>query len=149
MVERIAGPAYAMAVCALVLLLVHALSRGIAYGAMVAALRKTPAKLIWISILCTALSYAAIIARDERALAYTGVRVPRSALLLASFCGSALGNIAGFGSLRGASVRSRVYGALGVDTESIRRAVVFLNVEFGSGLAVFFGVCALLGRLWP
>ena len=147
--RRIVGPAYALAVCALVLLLVHALSRGMTYGAMVAALRNTPAKLIWISILCTALSYAAVIASDECALAYSGVRVPRSALLLASFCGSALGNIAGFGSLKGASVRSRVYGALGVDAESIRRAAVFLDVGYGLGLAVFFGVCALFGRLWP
>jgi phosphatidylglycerol lysyltransferase len=147
--RRIAGPAYALAVCAFVLLLVHGLSRGINYHAMVLALSRTPPKLVWLSIVCTALSYVALAAQDESALAYTGIKVPQSGLLLASICGSALGNVAGFASMTGGSVRARVYSALGAETESITRLVAFLKVGFGFGLIACLGSCAILATNWP
>ena len=147
--RRIAGPVYALTVCAVVLLLVHGLSRGLNYHAMVTALSKTPYRLVWIAILCTALSYVVVIARDKCALAYSGVSIPLSGLLLASFCGSALGNVTGFGSLTGASVRARVYGALGIDAESVQQSVGLLDVGFGFGLLACAGACAILAGHWP
>ena len=61
----------------------------------------------------TALSYIALVARDLSALSYIGVKVSTSALLLASFCGSALGNAVGNRALTAIAVRDRVYGAVG------------------------------------
>ena len=89
----------AILACGLMIFLLSGLSRGIDYHLMIQAVRATPHRLIWTSILFTALSYLALIARDDCALAYIGAKVAPAPLLLASFCGSALGNAIGFGPL--------------------------------------------------
>ncbi len=124
--------------------LFHDLSRGLDYHAIVQAVRGTPRGLIWISILFTALSYLALIARDDCALAYIGAKVAFAPLLLASCCASALGNAIGFGPLSGESVRDRVYGTAGLRPEQIDRVMLFINVGFGLGLVVFIAASAMI-----
>ena len=101
------------------------------------AVRDTPSRLIWSSILFTILSYLALIGRDRFALIYIGSRIPASPLLLASFCGSVLSNAIGFGASSGKAVRDRVYGAIGLGSEQIDRVMVFNELGFGIGLVVF------------
>ncbi|GGF22155.1 hypothetical protein GCM10011611_30280 [Aliidongia dinghuensis] len=134
----------ALVVCGIVLALLHGLSHGIDYQAMVHALRHTPNRLLAWSVAATALSYLALIARDVCALHYVGARIPGSALLLGSFCGSALGNAVGFGALTGGAVRYRAYGAVGVQPDQITRIMLFITAGFGVGLAAYAAASAVL-----
>ena len=136
-VLRIAGPVAVLTACALLLVLLSGLSRGLDYRGVAGALRATPHRLVWISILLTAVSYLALVARDLCALRYVGVQVSTPVLLLASFCGSALGNAVSFKGLTADAVRDRVYGAVGAQPEQIARVLLFINVAFALGLAVF------------
>ena len=152
--RRIAGPVAALAACVLLLVLLQGLSRGLDYRGVIQALRETSRALIFVSILLTALSYIALVARDLSALSYIGVKVSTSALLLASFCGSALGNAVGNRALTAIAVRDRVYGAVGVRPEQTARGRLFNNVAFGIGLGAFTAICLMLagsamGRLIP
>ncbi|MGH7924219.1 MAG: bifunctional lysylphosphatidylglycerol flippase/synthetase MprF [Candidatus Binatus sp.] len=144
LMRRIAGPAAMLAACVLLFAVLTELSRGLDYHGVIHAIRGTPRELILISILLTALSYVALIARDLSALSYIGVKVSTSALLLASFGGSALGNTVGLRALTADAVRDRVYGAAGVRPERTARITLFDNVAFAIGLAVFTVGCLTL-----
>ena len=135
--RRIAGPIAALTACALLLVLLNGLSRGLDYHGVTQALRATPHRLVWISILLTAVSYLGLVARDLCALSYVGVQVSTPALLLASFCGSALGNAISFKTLTADAVRDRIYGAVGVQPEQTAHVMLFINVTFGIGLTAF------------
>ena len=111
---------------------------------MMRAAREMPSRLLWLSISFTTLSYLALIGRDACALIYIDSKVPAASLLLASFCGSALGNAIGFGTLTGGAVRERVYGAVGLRTEQIDRITLFIDVGFGVGLPMFAAGSTLL-----
>ena len=152
LMRRLVAPAIALVACGIVLALLHGLSHGIDYHAMVRALRRTPNRLLIWSAGATAISYLALIARDVCALRYVGARIPASALLLGSFCGSALGNAVGFGALTGGAVRYRAYGAVGVQPDQITRIMLFITAGFGVGLAAYAGGSAVvagqaIGRL--
>ncbi len=128
-------PVVVLAVCGLVLAVMHRLSRDIDYHAMVHAMRQTPRRLLWVSVAATAVSYVALIGRDVAALRYVGAKVPLPAMLLAAFCGSALGNAVGFGALTGGAMRYRIYGAAGITPEQVARLMAFITVAFAVGLA--------------
>ena len=142
--RRYAGPAVILLACSLFVILFHRLSSEIDYRAIIRAVRATRHDLIWMSILFTALSYLALIARDDCALVYIGAKVKAAPLLLASCCASALGNAIGFGSLTGESVRERVYGAAGMRPEQIDRVMLFIDAGFGLGLSAFIAAGAIL-----
>ena len=112
------------------------------YREMIRVLRRLPASAIVLSLCSTAVSFAALVGRDASALRYVGARVSSPALLLAGFCGSALGNVVGFGMLTGAAVRYRIYGAVGVKADDIARLLAFILGGFGIGL---LGVGGLAG----
>jgi len=141
--RRLMAPAIALVACGIVLALLHGLSHGIDYHAMIRAMRRTPDRLLYWSAGATAISYLALIARDICALRYVGARIPASALLLGSFCGSALGNAVGFGALTGGAVRYRAYGAVGVQSDQITRIMLFITAGFGVGLAAYAAAAAL------
>jgi phosphatidylglycerol lysyltransferase len=142
--RRAAGPAITILACAIMLAVFHGLSRGLDYRAIAHTVRDTPRTLIWISILFTGLSYVALIARDDCALAYTGARIAAAPLILASCCASALGNAIGFGPLTGESVRDRVYGTAGLPPEQVDRVMLFIEIGFGLGLVAFIAASAML-----
>jgi phosphatidylglycerol lysyltransferase len=68
LMRRLLAPIIALAACGIVLALLHGLSHGIDYHAMVRAMRRTPNTLLFWSAGATALSYVALIARDVCAL---------------------------------------------------------------------------------
>ncbi|MGH7779029.1 MAG: bifunctional lysylphosphatidylglycerol flippase/synthetase MprF [Candidatus Binataceae bacterium] len=152
--RRAALPLAALAACVLALLLLRGPSRKLDYHAIVAVLRAMPPDLIWPSVLLTALSYLALVGRDRCAWAYVGIEVPRSALLLGSFCASALGNAVGFGALSGHAVRDRIYSSVDVRPEKVARFTLFADIGFGFGFFAFAALCAIcaghtLGRILP
>jgi phosphatidylglycerol lysyltransferase len=134
--QRISGPALILLACILLVVFPH-VTRAVDYHAMMWSLRHTPSGRIWLAVLLTAISYLALIARDLCALIDAGVIVPAPLLLLASFCGSALGNAVGFGKLTGAAVRARVYGVLGIGPQQVDRIMSYIGVMFGIGLVAF------------
>ncbi len=144
--QRLIGPVVGLAVCGLILAVAHKLSRDIDYHALVHALRQTRRSLLWESLAATAVSYVALIGRDVAALRYVGARVPLRATLLASFCGSALGNAVGFGALTGGAMRYRIYGAAGITPEQVARLMVFITVSFAVGLAFVAAVGTVLAE---
>jgi phosphatidylglycerol lysyltransferase len=105
------------------------------YHATVKALRRLSASAVALSIFSTVLSFAALIARDATALRFIGAKASPLALLLAGFCGSALGNAAGLAALTAAAVRYRIYGALGVKHNDIARLLAFVLGGFVLGLS--------------
>jgi|SRR5580658_1210118 phosphatidylglycerol lysyltransferase len=147
LLRRLAGPVLAILAGIVVLMVVHGLSRSIDYHAMVRALRALPATLLGRSVAATALSFLALAGRDWCALRYAGARVPASALFLASFCGSALGNAVGFGPLTGGAVRYRIYGSVGLGPEQVGRVMAFISVGFGLGLIAFAAASALFAAV--
>jgi phosphatidylglycerol lysyltransferase len=144
LLRRLTLPAATVLACGLLMFIFRDLTRGIDYHAIIHALRKTPRALIWISIVFTTMSYLALVARDDCALAYVRVKVAIAPLLLASCCASALGNAIGLGTLSGESVRDRVYGSVGLSAEQIDRVMLFIEVGFGLGLMAFVAASAML-----
>jgi phosphatidylglycerol lysyltransferase len=114
------------------------------YHAMTIALRRTPGFAIALSVAATTVSFAALVGRDASALRYIGARTSFTALFLASFCGSALGNAAGFGVLTAGAVRYRIYGASGVKRDDVARLLIFVTGGFALGLSGVGGLAALV-----
>jgi phosphatidylglycerol lysyltransferase len=115
------------------------------YDALIGALRQTSATAIGLSFFATAMSFAALVGRDLCALRYIRRKPPLAAVLLASFCGSALGNAVGLGGLTGGAVRYRIYGAVGINADEIARLMIFIAVGFGLGLAGVGGFSGIVG----
>lgn len=135
--QPIARPLAALAACALFLVLLSGFSLNLDYYGVVEAVRVVPHGFIWISLVLAIVSYVALIARDESALRYAGVKRFTPVTLFASFCSSALGNALSFRALTADAVRDRIYGAVGVRPEQTARAVTFIQIAFTLGLAIF------------
>lgn len=114
------------------------------YREMMRALRGMSAASLALSVGATALSLAALVARDACALRYVAGAASPAAVVLAGFCGSALGNAAGLGALTAAAVRYRIYGAVGVKSEDIARLLLFVLGGFVLGLASVGAIATLL-----
>src|SRR5438067_6997584 len=74
--RQFAVPVVALALCGLVIALIHSLSHDLDYRAMVSALRQLPAGAIGLSVGATVLSFVALIGRKYCGLRYVGSRVP-------------------------------------------------------------------------
>ncbi|CDX49114.1 OXACILLIN RESISTANCE-ASSOCIATED PROTEIN FMTC [Mesorhizobium plurifarium] len=118
--------------------------QSIDYHALVHALSHFPSAAIGGAILGTALSFAAVVGRDICAVYYVGARAPRLAPVVAGFCGTALGNAVGLGTLTGAAVRYRLYRAVGIRSDDIARLLLFVAGGYGLGLAGFGGLTTLI-----
>ena len=110
---------------------------------LVSALRATPTTSLAAALAATALSYLALVGYDVSGLRYARARAPLKTILLASFCGFAIGNCVGLGAFSGGAVRYRLYTAAGLSPGQIARAILFISIAFGVGL----GVIAALGLL--
>ncbi len=127
----------------IVYLLAHTV-QGIDYHALIRALRHTRPDSLLAALAATGVSFVALIGRDVLALRFIGRKVPALAVLLAGFCGTALGNAVGFGTFTGGAVRYRIYGAMGVKPEEIGRVMLFIAGGFGLGLVGFTAIAVLL-----
>src|SRR5690242_3842304 len=97
------------AICVVVALAARHLATNLNYHELVRAMRHTPVLFIAAALAMTLISYAALIGTDWLAARYARAHPRVPILLLASFCGYGLGNVAGFGALSGAAVRLRIY----------------------------------------
>ena len=141
--RRLALSAIIFAALALLVLASGSTIQGIDYHALVHALSHFPAAAIGWSILATAVSFAAVSGRDICAVYYIGARKLHLAPVVAGFCGTALGNAVGFGTLTGAAVRYRIYRAAGIRSDEIARLLLFV-AAIGLGLAGLGGLTTLI-----
>jgi phosphatidylglycerol lysyltransferase len=142
--KRMVSPAFALAICLLLLFALQRISLGINYHAVSHQLfRIAPAR--WAAALAaTALSFVALVVRDEIGLRHVDAKVPRALLWIGATAASALGNIAGFGALTGGAVRCRVYRAAGVTPSQVGRLTVFTSVS----LVLALLLVSAAGGLW-
>lgn len=141
---------------ALVVLLAWGLERTTAkldVGVLATALRATPVSGLVLATTATMLSYLALFGYDLSGLRYARVRLPLKTVLLASFCGFAVGNTIGLGALSGGAVRYRIYSTAGLSPGQIGRVVLFISAAFGVGLAIIAALGLVLhasemGRLF-
>jgi phosphatidylglycerol lysyltransferase len=112
----------------------------ISFYAVVIALRATRPSALLMALAATVASYAALLGYDLSGLRYTGARLPLRIVLLASFCGYAIGNAVGLGAFSGGAVRYRIYTAAGLSPDQIARVIGFISVATGVGLAVVSGL---------
>ncbi|WP_322104524.1 bifunctional lysylphosphatidylglycerol flippase/synthetase MprF [Paraburkholderia sp. J41] len=134
--QRCVAPAFAIGICALLLLVFQHLSRTVDYKSVIHQLwLLTPAQ--WCGALAaTAISFVALVGRDAVGLRYLGARVSRGALWTGAIAGSALGNVTGFGALTGGAVRCRAYGGAGVTAAQVGRMTVFTSVTLAAATAL-------------
>lgn len=78
--RRIAVPALALVVCAIVLLVFQHLSKTLHYYAVVRSLRNLPPQALITSLVATAASYVVLVARDAVGLRSIGASVSRPVL---------------------------------------------------------------------
>ena len=110
---------------------------------LVSALRATPTASLAAALAATALSYLALVGYDVSGLRYARAHAPLKTILLASFCGFAIGNSVGLGAFSGGAVRYRLYTAAGLSPGQIARVILFISIAFGVGL----GAIAALGLI--
>ena len=111
---------------------------------LVLALRITPTASLAAALAATALSYLALVGYDISGLRYARARAPLKTILLASFCGFAIGNSIGLGAFSGGAVRYRLYTAAGLSPGQIARVILFISVAFGVGLAAIAALGLIL-----
>src|SRR5215831_12037605 len=102
---------------------------------LVSALWATPAGNIAAALAATGLSYLSLVGYDICGLRYARAWAPLRTVLLASFCGFAIGNSVGLGAFSGGAVRFRLYAAAGLSPGEIARVILFIAIAFGVGLA--------------
>ena len=125
----------ALALGGMVLWALQKACAGISFDAMVAALRATSPVALLGSLAATFLSFIALVGYDLSGLRYVGARPPFKVVLLASFCGFAIGNTVGLGAFSGGAVRYRFYSAAGLSPGQIASVIFFIAIAFGIGLA--------------
>jgi phosphatidylglycerol lysyltransferase len=142
--RRLAPVLLAVGAGVLLLVLLQAASASLDYKSVIKALRRISAPTLSLALLATAVSYAALVARDAMALRHMGLKLPWPALLVGGVAGSALGNAVGLGALTGGAVRYRVYGAAGITPGAVARVTVLTAATFGLALVAWGGLGLLL-----
>ena len=94
---------------------------------------------IGLALLLTACSYLIMTGYDLLALHYIRHPLPAAKTILAAFVGYAFSNNIGFSMIAGASVRYRLYSALGLSGFEITQVVLFCTASLWAGF------CALSG----
>lgn len=134
----------ALALGGLVLWGIRKATAQIDFQLLVSALRATPPASLAAAVGATALSYLALVGYDVCGLRYARARVPLGTILLASFCGFAIGNSVGLGAFSGGTVRYRLYTAAGLSPGQIARVILFISIAFGVGLAAIAALGLIL-----
>jgi phosphatidylglycerol lysyltransferase len=123
---------------------IYGLTTEVRYDEVVAALSDTSWFSVFLAILFTFLSFAALIAYDLNALAYIGRKLPPIPAAMTAFSAYAVGNTAGFGALSGGAIRFRGYSRLGLPPEDIGRVIAFVTFAFGIGLSSVTALACLV-----
>lgn len=107
------------------------------------------------ALLLTLLSYGLLCGYDMLALHALGKRLPWQQVGVTSFIAYTFSNTLGFALLTGASVRYRIYSALGLATGEVARVVLFCSITFFLGLLGWGGGALLTSDVsqllpdWP
>jgi len=141
--RQLAVPIVALALCGLVIALVHSLSHDLDYRAMVRALRQLPMGAIGLSVGATAVSFAALTGREFCALRYVGARVPMTITAVASICGNALANAVGLGAFSGGTIRYRMYRSVGLSPEAVFGVIAFNTIGSAIDLVIFAALSSI------
>jgi len=115
------------------------------YDAIVGEFRATSSSTIFLAVLATGISYAALTGYDYTSLGYVKAQAPYRLIAQTSFIAYAITNTIGLGVLSGGTVRIRLYGSAGLDIGTISRAIAFNAAGFGLGIHTI-GAMALLWR---
>jgi len=121
------------------------LLRQFTYHDLVQAMRATPWQALLLAIAATAISFVSLTGYDHTSMQYVGARVPYRVSAETSFIAYALSNTIGLGVLTGGAVRMRLYGAAGVESGLISRAIAFNAAAFGLGISVVGAVALVWG----
>jgi phosphatidylglycerol lysyltransferase len=113
----------------------------VSLDALVAALGSLRLTTLISALAATLFSYAVLVGYDFLALHYGGIRLPLLTILLASFCGYAIGNAVGLGTFSGGVVRYRLYSAAGLSPTQIAGVVGFISFAFGVGAFTVTSLC--------
>jgi phosphatidylglycerol lysyltransferase len=109
------------------------------------ALADTPVSAIGLSLLFTALSFAALVAYDLNAIDYVRKeKLPLASVAITSFTAYAVGNTAGFGALSAGAIRLRAYLRLGLTPEEIGKIIAFVTLAFGLGILTVTALSVLV-----
>jgi len=139
------GPALAVAVLALALLVLHHMAQDIRLREVADALRAATWTQIVLAIAATALSFAALAAYDVLAVrSCVQEPVGLGTALFAGATGYAVSNALGFPVLTGGSVRYRIYSAVGLGAADIGRIVAIAWLTLLLGLIFVVGLAMTL-----
>lgn len=124
---------------------IYALTKEIRIEDVRDALADTPTSAIILSLIFTAVSFAALIAFDMNAIEYVRKeRLPLVSVAITSFTAYAIGNTAGFGALSAGAIRLRAYLRLGLTPEEVAKVVAFVTLAFGIGILALTAVSMLV-----
>jgi phosphatidylglycerol lysyltransferase len=124
----------------------HRILADMSYDAVAAEFRATSSATIFLAVLATGISYAALTGYDYTSLRYVKAQAPYKLIAQTSFIAYAITNTIGLGVLSGGTVRIRLYGLEGIDIGAISRAIAFNAVGFGLGIHTI-GALAMLWRV--
>jgi phosphatidylglycerol lysyltransferase len=142
---RYLGPALALAVLGMALLVLRHMAEDIHLADVAAALAASTWGQIALAIAATALSFAALAAYDVLAVrSCIKERVGLGTALFAGATGYAVSNALGFPVLTGGSVRYRIYSAVGLGVGDIGRIVAIAWLTLLLGLVFVVGLAMAL-----
>lgn len=126
---------------AAMLALFTALVSEIDAGAVAASAAATPWRVFALSLLLSAVSYAALIGYDLCGLrAATDKKIPLPTVALGSFTSYAVGHALGFPLLTAGAVRWRIYGGAGLSLAEVARLTAVAGVTLWLGMAAVLGL---------
>ncbi|MGO4525271.1 bifunctional lysylphosphatidylglycerol flippase/synthetase MprF [Microvirga sp. 2MCAF35] len=133
----------ALAGCAgLAALLIELLS-GLDVSAVAESALGTPSPLIGLSLLCAAMSYAALVGYDVFGVrAATAKPVPLKTIALGSFSSYAIGHTLGFPLVTAGAVRWRIYGGAGLTLAEVAKLTAVAAMTLWVGMAGVLGLSA-------
>ncbi|GJG86662.1 hypothetical protein tb265_18430 [Gemmatimonadetes bacterium T265] len=134
------GPALAIVLFALALVVLQRELRAYRFGDVLRAFHAIPAAQLGTALAFTALSYAVLPGYDALALAYVRRSLPLRRVAFASFLSYAISHTLGFPVLTGGAVRVRFWSAWGLSTGEIAQAVSFAGFAFTLGMVLMAGV---------
>jgi phosphatidylglycerol lysyltransferase len=96
------------------------------------------------ALAATVLSFLALTGFDALAARHVGATLPFPRIALASFVSQSISNATGFVSLTGASIRYRIYSAVGLTASDVGRIVGFCTLTTTLGVAATLASAMLL-----
>jgi phosphatidylglycerol lysyltransferase len=140
---RWAGLAAALVTCGAILVLLADLLSGLDVSAVMADASATPAQVMGLSLLLSAVSYAALIGYDVLGVrAATNKTVPFRTIAAGSFSSYAIGHTLGFPLVTAGAVRWRIYGRAGLTLGEVAKVTAVAAMTLWTGMAAVLGLSA-------